>query len=173
MGPGYAAVMELTEGDILLRRFVPADEEGVVAMLREPEVARWWPVADFERDTGWVVEVEGGLSGWLEHHEEDDAWFPSVAFDIALASSLHGRGYGRRALRLAIAHFVAKGHHRFTLDPNTANERAIRAYEALGFERVGVMRAYERNPQGGWNDALLMELIVPEAIERDALAPDR
>ncbi len=35
------------------------------------------------------------------------------------------------------------------------------------------MRAYERNRQGGWNDALLMELIVAEAIERDALAPAR
>jgi aminoglycoside 6'-N-acetyltransferase len=74
-------------------------------------------------------------------------------------------------LRLAIEHFVAKGHHRFTLDPNVSNERAIRAYEGLGFERVGVMRAYERDPEGGWNDALLMELIVPEAIERDALPP--
>jgi aminoglycoside 6'-N-acetyltransferase len=91
--------------------------------------------------------------------------------DIMLTSSLHGRGYGRRALRLAIGHFVAKGHHRFTLDPNVANERAIRCYSSLGFERVGVMRAYERNPGGGFDDALLLELIVPEAIERDALAP--
>jgi hypothetical protein len=32
------------------------------------------------------------------------------------------------------------------------------------------MRSYERNPAGGWNDALLMELIVPEAIERDLFA---
>ncbi len=171
--PGYAAHVILTSGDIALRPFEAGEEEAVLAMLREPEVARWWPAADFERDTGWVVEVEGEPSGWLEYHEEDYAWFPSVAFDIALTTRLHGRGYGRRALRLAIEHFVAKGHHRFTLDPNLENERAIRAYEALGFERVGVMRAYERNPAGGWNDALLLELIVGEAIERDALAPVR
>lgn len=165
--------MDLTDGDLSLRPFTGADEEAVVAMLREPEVARWWPEPDFERDTGWVIEVGGATSGWLEYHEEDHAWFPSVAFDIALTSSLHGGGYGRRALRLAIDRFVAKGHHRFTLDPNVSNERAIRAYESLGFERVGVMRAYERNAEGGWNDALLLELIVPEAIERDALAPGR
>jgi len=77
-------------------------------------------------------------------------------------------GEGRRALKLAVEHFAAKGHHRFTIDPNVENERAIRAYRAAGFEPVGVMRAYERNPEGGWNDALLMELIVPEAIARDA-----
>lgn len=172
--PGYAARVSLTSADgIALRPFGAGDEQAVLATLREPEVARWWPAADFERDTGWVVEVEGELSGWLEYHEEDHPWFPSVAFDIALTTRLHGRGCGRRVLRLAIEHFVAKGHHRFTLDPNVENERAIRSYEAIGFERVGVMRAYERNPAGGWNDALLLELIVDEAIERDALAPVR
>ncbi len=164
--------MSLVAGDLALRPMLAEHEEAVLAILREPEVARWWPVPDFERDTGWVVEIGGEPSGWLEYHEENYAWYPSVAFDIALTTALHGRGYGRRALRLAVESFVAKGHHRFTLDPNVANERAIRAYEALGFERVGVMRAYERNPAGGWNDALLLELIVPEAIERDALAPE-
>jgi aminoglycoside 6'-N-acetyltransferase len=163
--------MDLTDGDLALRGFEPADERAVLAMLAEPEVARWWPVPDFERDTGWVIEVGGEPSGWLEYHEEDYAWYPSVALDIMLTTSLHGRGYGRRALRLAIQHFVAKGHHRFTLDPNVANERAIRAYRAVGFEPVGVMHAYERDPAGGWNDALALELIVAEAMERDALAP--
>jgi aminoglycoside 6'-N-acetyltransferase len=163
--------MGLSEGDIALRPFQPEDEPALLAMLGEPEVARWWPVPDFQREAGWIVEVAGEPSGWLEYHEEDYAWYPSVAFDIVLTSSLHGRGYGRRVLWLAIGHFVAKGHHRFTIDPNVANKRAIRSYEAVGFERVGVMRAYERDPEGGFNDALLMELIVPEAIERDALAP--
>jgi aminoglycoside 6'-N-acetyltransferase len=159
--------VQLAEGDIVLRPFRPEDEAALLAILREPEVARWWPVPDYVRDSGWIVEVGGEPAGWLEYHEEDYAWYPSVAFDILLTSSLHGRGYGRRVLRLGIDHFVAKGHHRFTLDPNVENERAIRSYEGLGFERVGVMRAYERNPQGGWNDALLLELIVAEAAERD------
>jgi len=163
--------MFLTEGELALREFEPSDEEALLAILGEPEVARWWPVPDFERETGWVILIDGEPAGWLEHHEEDYAWYPSVAFDIALRASVHGRGYGRRALALAIGHFVAKGHHRFTLDPNVANERAIRCYASLGFERVGVMRAYERSAGGGWNDALLMELIVDEAIERDALTP--
>ena len=162
--------MRLAEGDIALRVFRDEDELRLLAMLREPEVARWWPAPDFERDTGWVIEVDGEPSGWLEYHEEDYAWYPSVAFDIVLTSTLHGCGYGRRALRLAVDYFVARGHHRFTLDPNVENERAIRAYEGVGFGRVGVMHAYERNPAGGWNDALLLELIVAEAAERDAHA---
>lgn len=70
------------------------------------------------------------------------------------------RGYGRRALRLAIEHFVAKGHHRFTIDPDVENERAIRRYAVVGFKAVGVLRAYGRNPAGGWKDGVLMDLVV-------------
>ncbi len=61
---------------------------------------------------------------------------------------------------LAIGYFAAKGHHRFTIDPHVDNERAIRSYAAIGFEPVGVLRSYERNLTGGWDDALLMDLIV-------------
>ena len=145
--------------ELLLRAFEPGDTAAIEAILEEPGVKRWWPVPDYERERGWVISLAGETAGWLEHHEESYHWYPSVAFDIFLRSELHGRGYGRQALRLGIEHFAAKGHHRFTVDPNAENERAIRSYESLGFRRVGVMRAYERNPAGGWNDALLMELV--------------
>lgn len=150
----------MRDGEIELRPFRSTDAPALEALFEEPEVKRWWPIPDYIVDSGWVIEIDGNLSGWLEHQEESYEWYPSVAFDIALATTLHGRGYGRRALQLGIEHFAAAGHHRFTLDPNVENERAIRSYASLGFERVGVMRAYERNPAGGWNDALLMELIV-------------
>jgi aminoglycoside 6'-N-acetyltransferase len=160
--------MALADGDLTLRGFREGDRAALLRLFAEPEVMRWWPVPDFVAEHGWVIEHAGELSGWLEFHEESYAWYPSVAFDIALTARLHGQGLGRRALALAIAHFVKRGHHRFTLDPNVGNERAIRSYRASGFEPVGVMHAYERNPSGGWNDALLMELIVAEAAERDA-----
>jgi aminoglycoside 6'-N-acetyltransferase len=150
----------MQDGDLSLRRFEPADDDAVQALLAEPEVKRWWADGDYDRDHGWLVEVSGSVAGWIQYTEETDEWFPSVALDIALTTSLHGAGYGRRVLRLVIDHFVAKGHHRFTIDPNVANERAIRSYAAAGFEPVGVLRAYERKPSGGWNDALLMDLIV-------------
>jgi GMP synthase (glutamine-hydrolysing) len=150
----------MREGDLQMRPFVSADEQALESLFGQPEIKRWWPVGDYQRESGWVIEVDDAVAGWLEHHEESYEWFPSVAFDIALDSSLHGRGYGRRALGLAIAHFRSRGHHRFTVDPNVENERAIRCYAAVGFEPVGVLRAYERNPVGGWNDAVLMDLIV-------------
>jgi aminoglycoside 6'-N-acetyltransferase len=149
----------LTDAELELRPFVADDAPQLEAIFAEAEVKRWWPVPDYERDSGWTVLRDGVLSGWFEYHEESYEWYPSVAFDIALAVSLHGHGYGRRVMELGVTYFMARGHHRFTVDPNAANERAIRSYEAVGFRRVGVMRAYERSAEGGWNDGLLMELI--------------
>jgi aminoglycoside 6'-N-acetyltransferase len=150
----------IRDGDILLRPFELADAPTMQALLAEPEVNRWWFDGDYDRDHGWVIEVDGVFAGWVQYEEESYEWYPSVALDISLTTSLHGHGYGRRVLKLVVDHFVAKGHHRFTIDPDVRNDRAIRAYAAVGFEPVGVLRAYERNPEGGWNDALLMDLIV-------------
>src|SRR3712207_7691433 len=50
---------------------------------------------------------------------------------------------------------------RSTLFPYTTLFRspAIRCYSAVGFRPVGVLRRYERDPDGtGWHDGLLMDL---------------
>jgi aminoglycoside 6'-N-acetyltransferase len=49
-----------------------------------------------------------------------------------------------------------------TIDPALANEPAIRAYEAVGFKRVGVLRRYWRDPEGVWQDGLLLDLLADE-----------
>jgi len=143
------------------------DLDALMTILREPEVAAWWGRYDADRVRGdlgelrsYVIEVDGAVAGWLHVHEEAEPDWPSVAFDVLVSERLRGAGYGREALRMAIRHFAGRGHHRFTIDPAVENERAIRAYEAVGFRRVGVMRRYERGPDGRWRDGLLMELIV-------------
>ncbi len=156
----------MRDREIELRPFEPSDAPALNALLEEPEVVRWWPDHDYEQDSGWVVLVDGRFAGWLQY-EETYAWYPSVAFDVALTSALHGGGYGRRVLRMAIDHFVAKGHHRFTIDPDPRNERAVRCYASVGFQEVGILRAYERRVDGsGWNDGLLMDLVVEPASTR-------
>ena len=79
-----------------------------------------------------------------------------------LGTQFHGHGYGRIALRMAIDHFVAQGHHRFTIDPAAENEAAVRCYAAVGFRPVGILRAAERAPSGRWRNGLLMDLLAWE-----------
>jgi aminoglycoside 6'-N-acetyltransferase len=63
-------------------------------------------------------------------------------------------------------HLFDHGHHRIVIDPNAANARAIRAYEKVGFRRVGVMRRYEWDAtQQAWTDGVLMDLLPEELTE--------
>jgi aminoglycoside 6'-N-acetyltransferase len=61
--------------------------------------------------------------------------------------------------------FQRRGHHRLTIDPAADNQRAIRAYRRVGFRPVGVMRRYERGPDGSWHDGLRMDLLPEDLTE--------
>lgn len=168
--PAPAPLRPLQGDRIALRPATADDAEALASILAEPDVARWWGVNDIAQvreelrtQPSYAILIEGTVAGWLQVHEETTPSYPSVAFDIALTTARQGLGYGAETLRLAIAHFAALGHHRFTIDPANDNERAIRCYASVGFRRVGVMRAYERAPDGGWRDGLLMDLLADEA----------
>jgi aminoglycoside 6'-N-acetyltransferase len=154
---------------LVLRRAVASDRPALGEILSEPEVVRWWgpfdPGTAFdELASSFVIVVDDAVGGWLLFEEEDWWQYRHVAFDIALATALHGRGYGQEALRVAIRWFVSRGHHRFTLDPAADNARAIRSYSAIGFKPVGVLRAYERR-DGEWHDGVLMDLLADEFVD--------
>jgi aminoglycoside 6'-N-acetyltransferase len=75
-----------------------------------------------------------------------------------------GCGLGADALRTLAHHlFQRRGHHRITIDPATHNQPAIRSYRRVEFRPVGVMRRYERGPDGSRHDGLLMDLL-PEDL---------
>jgi aminoglycoside 6'-N-acetyltransferase len=154
---------------VTLRPSRPADVDALLAVLAEPAVVRWWRVSTREDvveelGVGLTVLVGDAVAGWLLVTEETEPDYRSVAFDIALTTALHGGGYGREALRLVIAHCIARGHHRFTIDPAVDNERAIRSYAAVGFKPVGILREHERRPGGRWGDSLLMDLVAREFV---------
>lgn len=151
----------------------PAGEEDVETLARilaEPEVARWWGRYDADKVRRDMAEspclaivIGGAVQGWLQVWEENDPEYRHVALDIGLATEVHGQGYGPEALRVAIRHYIERGHHRFTIDPARSNDRAIRAYSSVGFKPVGVMREYERlDGSSEWRDGLLMELLASE-----------
>lgn len=151
---------------IELRPAVEADLEAVAVFMADPGVRRWWGDTPLEHlreqlPAAFVILVDGELAGWLQYEEETCFQYPSVDFDIALADRCAGRGVAPEALRLAVAHFVGRGHHRFTIVPAVANERAVRAYEKAGFTAVGVSRAASRvYPGEAFEDELMMDLIV-------------
>jgi aminoglycoside 6'-N-acetyltransferase len=172
-------VPTLRGGRVTLRALTERDLDVLVPATTLPGIAEWWGTPDTparereglvnDADGGaFAIEVDGALAGWLGFNEELEPDYKHASLDIFLLPERQGRGLGPAALRLAIRWLAREhGHHRFTIDPALANERAIRAYAAVGFKLVGTMRRYERDPAGAWRDGLLMDLLIDELLDGD------
>ena len=157
---------------VLLRPGRPEDADRLFQIRNEPEVSRWWGSVGIEEEiseefieaeAGFVIEAEGEVVDAIQYHEENEPMYRHAGMDIYLTTSRHGQGLGTEAIRLLARHlFEERGHHRLTIDPAADNTTAIRAYERVGFRRVGIMRKYERGPDGVWHNGLLMDMLKEE-----------
>jgi aminoglycoside 6'-N-acetyltransferase len=159
---------------VRLRPLRPDDRDRLRDILAQPEVARWWDTADPEAaadewliedgDTvGFAIELEGELIGSIQYAEENEPGYRHAGIDLFLDTDHRGRGLGPDAIRALGRYLIdVRNHHRLTIDPAAANERAIHAYRRVGFRPVGIMRRYERAPDGSWHDGLLMDLLAEE-----------
>ena len=168
--------MSVAAPDITVRPVLPEDAPALAAILAQPSVARWWGEFDEHRVEQdlivgepdlrvFAIEVDGRLAGAIQSHEETDPEFRHAGIDLFLEDSAQGHGVGPAAIRtLARRLFDDDGHHRITIDPAADNDRAIRAYEKVGFRLVGRLRRYQRMPDGTWIDGVLMELLADDLI---------
>ena len=166
--------MILQGNRVVLRTGTESDVARLSEISREPEVMQWWGGLSDEEireqfvdsDLGYVVEVDGEVIGAVQYSEEEDTMYRHAGMDIFLSAASHGRGYGTEAVRILARYLLfERNHHRITIDPAAENAAAIRTYEKVGFRRVGLMRNYERGPDGTWHDGLLMDLLREEFVD--------
>lgn len=175
--PRYDANMSdlvLTGERVVLRPARENDTEALRAILLEPSVARWWGPTDpatvaeewleVEGDDGvFVIELDGVVVGSIQYSEETNPDYRHAGVDLFLTTSVQGQGVGPDAIRTVARYLIdVRGHHRLTIDPSAANERAIHVYSKLGFRPVGIQRRYERGPDGTFHDGLFMDLLADE-----------
>jgi aminoglycoside 6'-N-acetyltransferase len=155
-----------------LRPLVEADVPALAQMLALPSVARWWGrvteedvramLSDGQVAT-FAVVLDGAVVGLVQYHEETDPDYRHAGIDVGIHPDVQGRGIGTDAVRTMARYLVEeRGHHRLTIDPAVDNEIAIARYRKVGFRPVGIMRRYERTPDGDWRDGLLMELLAEQ-----------
>ena len=136
------------------RPMPPADLPTIRRWLETPHVAEWWhdPAEQFEL-----------VSGDLDHPDmaqfivtgdaRDFAYLQSYnisAWDVGFGPQpegtrgldqfigepdMLGRGHGSAFIRVFADQLLATGTPRVVIDPDPANERAIRAYQKAGFCR--------------------------------------
>jgi aminoglycoside 6'-N-acetyltransferase len=156
---------------VTIRPGGPEDVAPLRAVLADESVVRWWgePVPADQiaaklrgDDSGvlLVLEIDGQVAGGIQYDEEQDLMYRHAGIDIFLGRPYQDQGAGAEAVGL-LARFLfeQRGHHRITIDPAAANQRAIRCYQKVGFRPVGIMRQYERGTDGRFHDGLLMDLI--------------
>ncbi|HEY5033078.1 MAG TPA: GNAT family N-acetyltransferase [Actinomycetes bacterium] len=178
--PATESLPLLVGPHLTLRPGTGDDVPGLVALLREPSVARWWrepepadEIAAKLRGVSYavqlVIEVDGELAGGIEYLEENEPDYRHAGIDIFLGTRWQGRGLGAEAVGLLATYLIQeRGHHRLTIDPAVANTAAIACYRKVGFRSVGVLRDYERDADGSYQDGLLMDLLAAELAPQDA-----
>ncbi len=169
--------------DLLLRPFDPADEPGVAAAFRDPDILRWVAgravieAPEAERARRWL---EPRIAGWAHG---------SAVFAVADASSgtLYGsvsiRDIGRLPDQAVLAYWVAPEHrgrgiahrsldaaarwafapakegglalHRLTLDHALVNVASCRTATKAGFRIEGTMRDFYAELTGQRHDSHL------------------
>lgn len=166
---------------VTLRAPREADAVPLLAILSEPEVSLWWVGYTPERvrdefilaapGTVRIIEVAGECAGAMFVLRGDDPEYPTTVMHLFIGTRFRGRRIGEEALALAIRVEFADGITRVTLDPNIHNDGAIRSYERLGFQRIGVLRDYQVRPGGHLEAALFMDLTRGDFPDGPPLPP--
>jgi RimJ/RimL family protein N-acetyltransferase len=171
----------LSDGDVLLRPWVPGDAPAVTAACQDPEIPRWTVVphhyterhahefiAQREQDLAAgrelalaVVDADDRLVGaigisefdWADRKAEVGYW---------VARPARRRGVGRRALGLLSRWaLVELGLERIELLANPENVASLRLAERAGFRREGMLRLYRRR-HGVREDLVMFSLLAAD-----------
>jgi diamine N-acetyltransferase len=154
--------------ELRLRRTVQDDLDYVVGAEAAPDNAPFLAPSPREEHLGFladprhrhlVAEVAGAPVGFvlLRLHPENRA------VELRrLTVTEKSKGYGRAALRLAMAlAFEEHGAHRLWLDVKPHNERARSLYRGEGFEEEGLLRD-ALYLDGRFESLIVMSVLRPE-----------
>jgi len=168
----------LTGSRVILRRHVPANLAAFRRWYADPEIARLaryqeTPMRPEEIERFFAARVLGTDALAMAIHERStgrlvgtcafsqlDADNGSALYHITIGEpDVWGSGYGTEATRLMMDHaFGTLGLHRVALFVFEFNERAIRAYQRVGFVLEGRARQSVRREDRWW-DELAMSML--------------
>ncbi|MEQ3709904.1 MAG: GNAT family protein [Tateyamaria sp.] len=127
-----------------------------------PEAAEAWVQSHIDDAYAWIIEAGGALAGGVRLHTINYSdKRAQIAIGIVDPDAL-GKGIGTEAMQLLAAHaFDTMGLHRLGCRVLDFNERAIGAYEKVGF----VVEGREREAAliaGKWHDDLILGLLAQD-----------
>ncbi|GAB4181687.1 MAG: ribosomal protein S18-alanine N-acetyltransferase [Wenzhouxiangellaceae bacterium] len=92
--------------------------------------------------------------------------------NLCIAPDIQGRGLGRRLLSHAMNAARVGGAERMILEVRPSNWRALRLYQAAGFESIGRRRGYYPAGESREDALVLAHSLRPQRLPRRRHAPD-
>ncbi|NBD21122.1 ribosomal protein S18-alanine N-acetyltransferase [Aquabacterium fontiphilum] len=109
--------------------------------------AGYWARVRCEPEGGRIVAVCVVMDGVDEAH----------LLNVAVHRDWHGRGLARALLQILAERCADRAAQQVWLEVRPSNQRARALYERMGYEAVGIRKAYYPAPQGR-EDAVVMRL---------------
>ena len=149
-------------------RYEPLTEDyfGRIMLIEHEAYPEPWTVGMFrdevrsDRSFFYVALLEDDLIGYAGFWQIlDEAHITSVT----VSKAYRGQGFGREQLNHLMAQGRAVGVSTYTLEVRESNIPALRLYESMGFQAVGVRKGYYSKTQ---EDAVVMslEVALPEEL---------
>jgi [ribosomal protein S18]-alanine N-acetyltransferase len=131
-----------------------------------------WSAAGFIQEIGnpmaslWAAMIKGKTTGFICYWILD---FEIHLLNFAVHPERRRKGTGRFLLRHMIKEAVSRGLESIWLEVRVSNAGAVKLYQELGFDQVGVRPKYYGDTQ---EDALIMHLafsdVLPPTFKRHA-----
>lgn len=145
-----------------LRPMLDSDVDAVM-VIEKQVYPHGWNAGIFHdclrvRYSCWVMELEGEMVGYgILSAGGGEAHILNVAVD----PRFQGQGLGRTLMRFLLETARHHGADTVFLEVRPSNRIALRLYDSLGFNQVGLRRGYYPSDKGR-EDAIIMALSVEE-----------
>jgi ribosomal-protein-alanine N-acetyltransferase len=153
-----AARNELPLPEVQLRPMTEADVDAIAALERESYPFPW--SEGIFRDclrVGYVCRVVELGPALIGYGVMSLGAGEAHILNLCVREAMRERGIGRTVLRHLLASAAAAGTDEAFLEVRPSNLAAIRLYQSMGFEPVGVRRGYYQ-AVGGREDAAVLRL---------------
>ncbi len=151
----------LATPDAVIRTMVEADVTSVVAIERAAYQFPW--SEGIFRDclrVGYVCRVAVAESEVVGYGVMSVGAGEAHILNLCIDAHFRCRGVGRRMLEYLVDRARAAGMSEAFLEVRPSNTAAIRLYQSVGFEQVGIRRGYYQ-AIGGREDASVLKLLLP------------
>lgn len=151
----------VTAPEVVIRTMVEADVGSVVAIERAAYQFPW--SEGIFRDclrVGYVCRVACLGEEVIGYGVMSVGAGEAHILNLCVNAHFRCRGVGRRMLEYLVERARAAGMGEAFLEVRPSNTAAIRLYQSMGFEQVGIRRGYYQ-AVGGREDASVLKLVLP------------